>query len=209
MFHRNCWPGDYFLPLVPTLRVGMPSGTLRVRSVCPGDRDDAERRRRHSHAEHGNETGRRASGVRRGVSKYSGRISPSVQEHVVPPRRAGGEVHVGPGRGAGDLDCAGCPCRGHRRRGGWGLFTGSTPPQPQASFGFVSCRPFCWQSAPECSNREARCLHFIRLEGRFSETVPPVGRSGDDAPRLSTPGEPEGFGGVPGAPGRRSGELTS
>jgi hypothetical protein len=39
--------------LVPSLRVGMPSGTLCVlMSLRLGD---AERRRRHSHAERGNE----------------------------------------------------------------------------------------------------------------------------------------------------------
>ena len=51
--------------LVPTLRVGMPSCTLRVPLMRPGVlapgnlpsriEDDAERRRRHSHAERGNE----------------------------------------------------------------------------------------------------------------------------------------------------------
>src|SRR4051794_24610751 len=59
------------ISLVPKLGVGMLSGTLRVLTVCPGDPDDAERRRRHSHAERGNETGRRAGGDRRGVSKLS------------------------------------------------------------------------------------------------------------------------------------------
>ena len=42
--------------LVPTLRVGMPSPTLRVVFFRPTlVEDDAERRRRHSHAERGNE----------------------------------------------------------------------------------------------------------------------------------------------------------
>src|SRR4051794_20234265 len=44
--------------LVPTVPVGMPSWTLRVRMAA--DPDDAERRRRHSHAEHGNEGKRNA-----------------------------------------------------------------------------------------------------------------------------------------------------
>jgi hypothetical protein len=39
--------------LVPTLRVGMPSGPLRG-LIPPAEEDDAERRRRHSHAERGN-----------------------------------------------------------------------------------------------------------------------------------------------------------
>ncbi|PRB46490.1 hypothetical protein CQ009_05490 [Pseudomonas sp. MYb2] len=36
--------------IVPTLRVGMPPGTLRVPSLC-----DAERHWMHSHAERGND----------------------------------------------------------------------------------------------------------------------------------------------------------
>ncbi len=54
------WPERPFaktnpIALVPTLRVGMPSCTLRVpRVVALGD-TDAERRGRHSHAERGNE----------------------------------------------------------------------------------------------------------------------------------------------------------
>ena len=48
-------PGGGF-PLVPTLCVGMPSRTLCVLAVR-AQRFDAERRRRHSHAERGNEGG--------------------------------------------------------------------------------------------------------------------------------------------------------
>jgi hypothetical protein len=40
--------------LVPTLRVGMPSSTLRV-GLFPGPEEAAERPGRHSHAERGNE----------------------------------------------------------------------------------------------------------------------------------------------------------
>ena len=58
-------------PLVPTLCVGMPSGTLCVPSGCPGDPHDAERRRRRSHAERKNETEWQAGGDRRGVSLNS------------------------------------------------------------------------------------------------------------------------------------------
>jgi hypothetical protein len=54
-------PGD-FRVLVPTLCVGMPAGPLcgphREGGQAEGPRgqeDDAERRRRHSHAERGNE----------------------------------------------------------------------------------------------------------------------------------------------------------
>ena len=46
------WP-----ELVPTLRVGMPSRTLCVLWCSRGRKDDAERRRLHSHAERGNEGG--------------------------------------------------------------------------------------------------------------------------------------------------------
>ena len=58
------------VPLVPTLRVGMPSGTLCVRCRRPSGPDDAERRRRHSHAERGNEEVQWSGGDRRGVSFF-------------------------------------------------------------------------------------------------------------------------------------------
>ncbi len=63
--------------LVPTLRVGMPGSTLRVASLVSVREEDAERPRRHSHAERGNEEAT-GGGVERGVSFISGTPSPSV-----------------------------------------------------------------------------------------------------------------------------------
>src|SRR5262249_44698397 len=64
-------------PLVPTLRVGIPSSTLRVGPPAQRPPGDAERPGRHSHAERGNELNsiltmmfsRRCWGDRRGLSK--------------------------------------------------------------------------------------------------------------------------------------------
>ena len=70
------------LRLVPTLRVGMPSSTLRVVRVAGADGGDAERPGRHPHAERGNGGGKgngsrpavtvKHGGDRRGVSKKGG-----------------------------------------------------------------------------------------------------------------------------------------
>ena len=81
--------------LVPTLRVGMPSSTLRVVRVTGADGGDAERPRRHPHAERGDE-GKRVStpavtvkhgGDRRGVSEFL--LSPSRKSRNAQAGRAG------------------------------------------------------------------------------------------------------------------------
>ena len=71
------------LNIVPTLCVGMPSGTLpRPRASA----DHAERGRRHSHGDRGNEKGIRRSGVRRGVSFFRhSSVNTTVVTTVVRP----------------------------------------------------------------------------------------------------------------------------
>jgi hypothetical protein len=66
------------LPLVPTLRMGMPSGTLCVLRGASRRALDAERRRLHSHAERGNEGLLSGGGHRRGVSESAALCIPFV-----------------------------------------------------------------------------------------------------------------------------------
>src|SRR4051812_24982999 len=71
-------PGRLGSSLVPTLCVGMPPRPLR--GLREGRRGDAERRRRHSHAERGNEldAGARGGGPRVLPTDGSGPVSPAA-----------------------------------------------------------------------------------------------------------------------------------
>src|SRR5262249_10615983 len=89
-------------PLVPTLRVGMPSAMLCVARPAERTLGDAERPGQHSHAERGNEWK-----VKKPESFLEFRIPPIRNTSFTTPpsalesnrRRAGGSSRVGPRRG--------------------------------------------------------------------------------------------------------------